>query len=176
MCEARNHSADVPRKGNVDRNLVRLRAWTMKPGTFPARGTWIEMLIVTIEIIIALLTFPARGTWIEISPETTSSYIPSDVPRKGNVDRNVTHFERIIEYNPTFPARGTWIEIRASRLRAQIRRDVPRKGNVDRNVAALLPGQVLHRTFPARGTWIEISTLVSWQTIISRRSPQGERG
>ena len=57
----------------------------------------------------------------------------ADVPRKGNVDRNVEdgahgHPERL-----TFPARGTWIEIYIRPSVLEPHHDVPRKGNVDRN-------------------------------------------
>ena len=39
-------------------------------------------------IIYAGSTFPARGTWIEISASSADDVTLSDVPRKGNVDRN----------------------------------------------------------------------------------------
>ena len=35
---------DVPRKGNVDRNVNVLRAAAEALATFPARGTWIEII------------------------------------------------------------------------------------------------------------------------------------
>ncbi len=56
---------DVPRKGNVDRNNC---SETKRPGL--------------------ALTFPARGTWIEMLVSSVSFFINSDVPRKRNVDRN----------------------------------------------------------------------------------------
>ena len=58
----------------------------------------------------------------------------TDVPRKGNVDRNVSNREGLRGVAETFPARGTWIEI-TTRREVNTRRwhDVPRKGNVDRN-------------------------------------------
>ena len=59
------HDRDVPRKGNVDRNITAAALRALPRGTFPARGTWIEMLT-------------------SVSEETG---LP-DVPRKGNVDRN----------------------------------------------------------------------------------------
>ena len=34
-----------------------------------------------------------------------------DVPRKGNVDRNMPDGDIVGGYGETFPARGTWIEI-----------------------------------------------------------------
>ena len=58
----------------------------------------------------------------------------SDVPRKGNVDRN--------------------IDAIAADAAQYI--DVPRKGNVDRNPAVPIPPTANMATFPARGTWIEI--------------------
>ena len=57
----------------------------------------------------------------------------SDVPRKGNVDRN------------------------SAALSSSSRRvDVPRKGNVDRNIATDIALLLALSTFPARGTWIEM--------------------
>ena len=61
------HHSDVPRKGNVDRNAL-LALFAGKAGaTFPARGTWIEMLCRKSLTSSVRRTFPARGTWIEIS-------------------------------------------------------------------------------------------------------------
>ena len=56
---------DVPRKGNVDRNSLTPAAWTKTRRTFPARGTWIEIIFA-----------PPYASY------------ETDVPRKGNVDRN----------------------------------------------------------------------------------------
>ena len=57
-------------------------------------------------------TFPARGTWIEITPPDASGASYSDVPRKGNVDRNLDYYaSNGWKVGKTFPARGTWIEI-----------------------------------------------------------------
>ena len=58
--------ADVPRKGNVDRNATLMKRVQGADKTFPARGTWIEMI-------------PSGGF---------RSFSHIDVPRKGNVDRN----------------------------------------------------------------------------------------
>ena len=57
-------------------------------GTFPARGTWIEIRMAGTKIVRFHETFPARGTWIEIRRPGASCGRASDVPRKGNVDRN----------------------------------------------------------------------------------------
>ncbi len=54
--------------------------------SFPARGTWIEIVSVAPISSVPLLSFPARGTWIEIPMNATvwgQGYI---VPREGNVD------------------------------------------------------------------------------------------
>ena len=58
---------DVPRKGNVDRNQDGKALTVDEIGTFPARGTWIEMAVVAAGMATGVV----------------------DVPRKGNVDRNV---------------------------------------------------------------------------------------
>ena len=57
------------------------------------------------------MTFPARGTWIEMGKPGADIPQTPDVPRKGNVDRNIY---------------GANISPLSSS-------DVPRKGNVDRN-------------------------------------------
>ena len=77
----------------------------------------------------------------------------SDVPRKGNVDRNDIAEVKKLMYV-----------------------DVPRKGNVDRNTATNAKDAVVARTFPARGTWIEMSQWLSTPSRVQGRSPQGERG
>ena len=78
----------------------------------------------------------------------------SDVPRKGNVDRNTN----------TSVQNSAWTT------------DVPRKGNVDRNKRNADECTRLGMTFPARGTWIEIPQKSPIGTPGLGRSPQGERG
>ena len=103
---------DVPRKGNVDRNLETLKVM---------RKAW--------------ETFPARGTWIEIPEVRNSPKTSLDVPRKGNVDRNDEILKNVaLRLAATFPARGTWIEMKYMMIISCMETvDVPRKGNVDRN-------------------------------------------
>ena len=80
---------DVPRKGNVDRNIAQDVEQAMQAaGTFPARGTWIEMRRNRRDKQDGTRTFPARGTWIEIGKVKCQRESYTDVPRKGNVDRN----------------------------------------------------------------------------------------
>ena len=43
-----NVMADVPRKGNVDRNADEMGTVERQLKTFPARGTWIEMSMPTV--------------------------------------------------------------------------------------------------------------------------------
>ena len=57
--------AVVPRKGDVDRNAgAGLDPLTVAASS-PARGTWIEMSIIT-TVSTGSASSPARGTWIEI--------------------------------------------------------------------------------------------------------------
>ena len=102
---------DVPRKGNVDRNVPIHYTRLDRIQTFPARGTWIEMSRRCAARVLPLSTFPARGTWIEITLALLQPAKPLDVPRKGNVDRNINSSEENKYDFATFPARGTWIEI-----------------------------------------------------------------
>ena len=62
---------DVPRKGNVDRNYDGRQPELERGETFPARGTWIEMLCAI-----------------------NADFKQADVPRKGNVDRNMATWRR----------------------------------------------------------------------------------
>ena len=62
-------------------------------------------------LLPALMTFPARGTWIEMLHPDHRVNAVVDVPRKGNVDRNVMCDKCGRQTSRTFPARGTWIEI-----------------------------------------------------------------
>ena len=105
---------DVPRKGNVDRNIAPQHVAYSLSRTFPARGTWIEICSYQGRLSGGDETFPARGTWIEIKYKNLLGSTRPDVPRKGNVDRN-EHSRLVLGFNL---------------------QDVPRKGNVDRNVAA----------------------------------------
>ena len=56
-------------------------------------------------------TFPARGTWIEMMNLLYMLIRILDVPRKGNVDRNDKRGCGKWQKPVTFPARGTWIEM-----------------------------------------------------------------
>ena len=100
------------------------------------------------------MTFPARGTWIEIHVSRSIIGLCFDVPRKGNVDRNLAFPGALRRAGKTFPARGTWIEIGSPVGRPWVSRE----------------------TFPARGTWIEIWGYELYELYRARRSPQGERG
>ena len=79
-----------------------------RSSSFPAMGTWIEMMIHTNYNGLAT-SFPAMGTWIEISCDI--------VPDTSQL---------------SFPAMGTWIEIvwhdTGRRRSDQV---VPCNGNVD---------------------------------------------
>ena len=75
--------------------------------SFPARGTWIEMIHPD-HPERAAASFPARGTWIEINACLST----------GNT-------------GASFPARGTWIEMDGAADAEKGLDVVPRKGNVD---------------------------------------------
>ena len=85
--------------------------------------------------LTGLATFPARGTWIEILLKGGDKLAKKDVPRKGNVDRNDVILSQTQREDKTFPARGTWIEMTRREAYTAKMKDVPRKGNVDRNRA-----------------------------------------
>ena len=53
--------------------------------SFPARGTWIEML-ESDRKYMRPWSFPARGTWIEIHWCALRKMQDPVVPREGNVD------------------------------------------------------------------------------------------
>ena len=81
----------VPRKGDVDRNVV-----------------------TETEILGASKSSPARGTWIEITTNALLEEKTNVVPRKGDVDRNPSMAAQIDRDKESSPARGTWIEMRRS--------------------------------------------------------------
>ena len=78
--------------------------------------------------------------------------LEGDVPRKGNVDRNVAP---LIVYTPLV--------------------DVPRKGNVDRN-PGLKDYELMLSDVPRKGNVDRNAYCCSWQPYLTGRSPQGERG
>ena len=94
--------ADVPRKGNVDRNNEMCADYAAWERTFPARGTWIEIGWRGKQRA-RNLTFPARGTWIEIFGREVVALGVQDVPRKGNVDRNTINVKRSVHRNRRSP-------------------------------------------------------------------------
>ncbi len=75
------------------------------------------------------MTFPARGTWIEIIRAWNRRETRLDVPRKGNVDRNMASCAG---------ADGVLV-------------DVPRKGNVDRNCIQIIEKTICHQDVPRKG-------------------------
>ena len=105
---------DVPRKGNVDRNIWDLPTFQPLDATFPARGTWIEIALVKMSVQCSW-DVPRKGNVDRNETIRTDMGREVDVPRKGNVDRN-----------SILASRSIWSS------------DVPRKGNVDRNDLAML--------------------------------------
>ena len=101
-------------------------------------------------------TFPARGTWIEIMMRWIIGRVQPDVPRKGNVDRNPMRPNLRTYRGKDVPRKGNVDRNIANVNIIPTKSDVPRKGNVDRNVVLTLARGRVVRTFPARGTWIEI--------------------
>ena len=102
-------------------------------GSFPARGTWIEMHARR-ELRPADQSFPARGTWIEI-----------------NFYQHLNHPRTAL-----FPARGTWIEMaKMDFVGAKTVRRSPQGERGLKFRSLDLPADQLE-SFPARGTWIEI--------------------
>ena len=57
------------------------------------------------------MSYPARGTWIEMLKGDTMEYMHEVVPRTGYVDRNVLFGGYGYGGFGSYPARGTWIEI-----------------------------------------------------------------
>ena len=126
---------DVPRKGNVDRNLATSASDTLYPVDVPRKGNVDRNFDSIFNFLIDFNDVPRKGN-VDRNPSRYSSPLRAtrDVPRKGTVDRNETirtDSDREVE-------------------------DVPRKGNVDRNTGRDLPYLERVATFPARGTWIEI--------------------
>ena len=79
---------DVPRKGNVDRNAGFLCEIEPLRQDVPRKGNVDRNILGASLSSVAQKTFPARGTWIEIMAKLLGALSTGDVPRKGNVDRN----------------------------------------------------------------------------------------
>ena len=77
-----------------------------------------------------------------------------DVPRKGNVDRNMASCAG---------ADGVLV-------------DVPRKGNVDRNCIQIIEKTICHQDVPRKGNVDRNSVIRVSGYSVAGRSPQGERG
>ena len=92
------------------------------------------------------------------------------------MDRNHTNVLPSVEVKPSLSARRAWIEIRKSAVQEKYRCVALRKESVDRNMGYstlfLLPAKSLS----ARRAWIEITNVSVCNHVVSRRSPQGERG
>ena len=100
----------------------------------------------------------------------------SDVPRKGNVDRNLENGIRDAA-SQDVPRKGNVDRNSSPKTNPYSRDpDVPRKGNVDRNAEPAEDAKSGVMTFPARGTWIEIKVKNRKGATRKRRSPCGERG
>ena len=98
-------STVVPRKGDVDRNMLPGAARYADTPSSPARGTWIEM------------NLPNRClTAIRV------------VPRKGDVDRNHHAGRRPAGCAGSSPARGTWIEMHFEIERNPVQEGRPPQG------------------------------------------------
>ena len=81
---------DVPRKGNVDRNSLTAKISLDRLRDVPRKGNVDRNLAALVGVVGNTATFPARGTWIEILNWRKSGIRRSnDVPRQGNVDRNI---------------------------------------------------------------------------------------
>ena len=102
---------DVPRKGNVDRNPAISSMLALRSMDVPRKGNVDRNCIHSDVCVPFVRTFPARGTWIEILLSRSSPCLSPDVPRKGNVDRNLFPARHRRGLSMTFPARGTWIEM-----------------------------------------------------------------
>ena len=54
-------------------------------GSRPARGAWVEILILIDEIGVLHSSRPARGAWVEIQLLATPRFELAVAPRKGRV-------------------------------------------------------------------------------------------
>ena len=99
----------------------------------PARGTWIEML-GTYEVPENTDVVPRKG---DVDRNITAHFPKilqkGVVPRKGDVDRNMPKAVCMVMLAVSSPARGTWIEMGMVAERVAVHFVVPRKGDVDRN-------------------------------------------
>ena len=102
---------------------------------------------------LGLLSLSARRAWIEISGGYGCAYLYLVALRKESVDRNSLRL-------PTWAA--TVVALR--------------KESVDRNIFGVQASGYNALSLSARRAWIEIKSRMQLLRILSRRSPQGERG
>ena len=100
----------VPRKGDVDRNILHLHKLAVAQRVVPRKGDVDRNTKTSTCRRTKRRSSPARGTWIEISYSRYFLLGSSVVPRKGDVDRNRTFGEDNFDLKSS-PARGTWIEM-----------------------------------------------------------------
>ena len=164
----------------------------------PARGTWVEILILTLWSCwiprcrlphggrglkyFSMLTgegekgsSPARGTWVEIVVAIAVALI---------LDGRLPHGGRGLKFGwgngnglggRSSPARGTWVEMSWRTILPGPRRSSPARGTW---VEILSSGQAGGRVWssPARGTWVEINQTMHGQAqaeVVSRTGDVG---
>ena len=79
--------------------------------SLPARGAWIEMIMVTHVSPLELRSLPARGAWIEMPPGTGFWVVL--ICRSPHGERGLKSVRQrcILRFSVSLPARGAWIEI-----------------------------------------------------------------
>ena len=96
----------VPRRGYVDRNVFWIQAQLLQDGSYPARGTWIEISSTQQPCRRPPGSYPARGTWIEIIILIVLFVNRAVVPRTGYVDRNMSSMVCLQVRNTVVPRTG----------------------------------------------------------------------
>ena len=129
------------------------RQHTSHPRSLSARRAWIE-ICSSLDDILAGVSLSARRAWIEIDVTLYPKAAPSVALRKESVDRNRECITTII----------ICIVVAL------------RKESVDRNLCCDYIFRLFKWSLSARRAWIEITVVGVLATLVTGRSPQGERG
>ena len=186
----------VPCNGNVDWNFRHRKGsgeWRRRSLQWERGLKWLRRAVDYVQT----LSFPAMGTWIEMLRKTNHMHWYSC--RSLQWERGLKYGKpaAAMPYVVSFPAMGTWIEILLLNRESWIASVVPCNGNVDWNYFSfykwlnllcrslqwerglkffsLFANMFRTVSFPAMGTWIEILLRLIFHEFM-RRSLQWERG
>ena len=151
-----------------------MMALMMAQASYPARGTWIEM-VITGDNVGDIIVVPRTGYVDRNDFSGLLKGLAEVVPRTGYVDRNVEEVTALAAAKTSYPARGTWIEMFSSRKVRWVTRSYPARGTWIEMLCSssnILPAGVVPRTgYVDRNVFIQFYLCKGYG-----RTPHGVRG